>query len=146
MTLSILAISTDYVMSQEAAMKHLLLVHHHEDMFNKIPEDKREDILAESIQLCHQLHGNRQYVHASPLEPEATGIIVRVRDGKATITDGPFAETKEQLAGYFLINAKDLNEAVRIATQVSGARMGTVEVRPVREISGLPNEEQFKDR
>jgi hypothetical protein len=63
-----------------------------------------------------------------------------VRDGKATITDGPFAETKEQLAGYFLIDAKDLDEAVRIATQVPGARIGTVEVRPVREISGLPNE------
>lgn len=63
-----------------------------------------------------------------------------MRDGKATITDGPFAETKEQLAGYFLIDAKDLDEAVRIATQVPGARIGTVEVRPVREISGLPNE------
>jgi hypothetical protein len=140
MALSILPTSDDYVMSREVAMKYLLLVHHREDLFNQILKDKRKALLEESIQLCHQLDSNRQYIHASPLEPEATGIIVRVRDGKATITDGPFAETKEQLAGYFLINAKDMDEAVRIATQIPGARIGTVEVRPVREISGLPNE------
>jgi hypothetical protein len=66
--------------------------------------------------------------------------MVQVREGKSLVTDGPFIETREQLVGYFLINAKDLDEAVRIATQVPGARIGTVEVRPVREISGLPNE------
>ncbi|HEU5408802.1 MAG TPA: YciI family protein, partial [Nitrospira sp.] len=76
-------------------MKYLLLVHHNEDAFNKIPEVKRKEMLAESIQLCHQLDGKEQYVHASPLQPEATGIVVRVRNGKATVTDGPFAETKE---------------------------------------------------
>jgi hypothetical protein len=139
MALSILATSDDYVMSQEVAMKYLLLVHHKEDLFNQILKGRRQAMLEESIQLCHQLDSNRQYIHASPLQPEATGVIVRVRDGKATITDGPFAETKEQLAGYFLIDAEDLDEAVRIATQVPGARIGTVEVRPVREISGLPN-------
>jgi len=122
-------------------MKYLLLVHHNEDAFNKIPEATRKDMLAESIQLCHQLDGNEQYVHASPLLPEATGIVVRVRDGKATVTDGPFAETKEQLAGYFLIEAQDRNDAVRIATLVPGARVGTVEVRPLREVTGLPGEE-----
>lgn len=127
-------------MSREVAMKYLLLVHHNELMFNKIPEDNRKNMLAESIQLCHQLHSQRQYVHASPLQPESTGTLVRVRDGKPMVTDGPFVETKEQLAGYFLINAKDLAEAVRIATQIPGARIGTVEVRPVREISDLPNE------
>ncbi|MFO0699579.1 MAG: YciI family protein [Nitrospira sp.] len=121
-------------------MKYLLLVHHHEEMFNKIPEDKRKAMLAESIQLCHQLDSKGQYIHASPLQPEATGKIVRVRDGKATVTDGPFAETKEQLAGYFLIDAKDREEAIRIAERVPGARIGTVEVRPVREIAGLPGE------
>ncbi len=123
-------------------MKYLLLVHHNEDTFNKIPEVTRKELLAESIQLCHQLDGNGQYVHASPLQPEATGIVVRVRNGKATVTDGPFAETKEQLAGYFLIEAQDRKDAVRIAKLVPGARIGTVEVRPLREVTGLPGEEE----
>lgn len=123
-------------------MKYLLLVHHNEDMFSKIPEAKRKEMLAESIQLCHQLDGKGQYIHASPLQPEATGIAVRVRNGKATVTDGPFAETKEQLAGYFLIEAQDREDAVRIAQLVPGARIGTVEVRPITEITGLPGEEK----
>ena len=119
-------------------MKYLLLVHHNEESFNQISEDKRKEMLAESIRLCHQLHGSGQYVHASPLQPAATGTVVRVRDGKEMVTDGPFVETKEQLAGYFLIHAEDVDEAVRIATRVPGARIGTVEVRPLREITGLP--------
>lgn len=119
-------------------MKYLLLVHHDEEAFNKISETTRKEMLAESIQLCHRLHGNRQYIHASPLHPAATGTVVRVRDGKEFVTDGPFAETKEQLAGYFLIEAEDLDEAV--AGRVPGARIGTVEIRPLREVSGLPGE------
>ena len=121
-------------------MKYLLLVYHNEERFNRIPEGTRKDMLAESIQLCHQLASKGQYVHASPLQPEATGAMVRVRDGKPTMTDGPFMETKEQLAGYFLVDAKDREEAIRIAERVPGARIGTVEVRPVIMISGLPNE------
>ena len=123
-------------------MKYLLLVHHNEDAFNRIPEIQRKEMLAESIQLCHQLDGKGQYVHASPLQPEATGTVVRVRNGKATVTDGPFAETKEQLAGYFLIEAQHRDDAVRIATLVPGARIGTVEVRPLREVAGLAGEEE----
>jgi hypothetical protein len=120
-------------------MKYLLLVHHDEEAFGKISETKRKEMLAESVQLTHQLHANEQYVHASPLHPAATSVIVRMREGQAFVTDGPFVETREQLAGYFLINAKDLDEAVRIATRVPGARIGTVEVRPLIEITGLPN-------
>lgn len=119
-------------------MQYMLLVHHDEEAFVKLDEAKRQQILEESVQLTHHLHANGQYVRASPLHPAATAAIVRVRDGKHTVTDGPFVETKEQLAGYFLIDAKDLNEAIRIATRVPGARIGTVEVRPVIEISGLP--------
>jgi hypothetical protein len=121
-------------------MKYLLLVHHNEDRFKRMPEGTRKDMLAESIQLCHQLAHKGQYVHASPLQPEARGTIVRVRDGKPTVTDGPFMETKEQLAGYFLIDAKDREEAIRIAERVPGARIGTVEIRPLIKITGLPNE------
>jgi hypothetical protein len=119
-------------------MKYLLLVHHNEDMFKSMPEGTRNDMLAESIQLCHQLNSKGQYVHASPLQPEATGAIVRVRDGKPMVSDGPFMETKEQLAGYFLVDAESQKEAIRIAERVPGARIGTVEVRPVVEITGLP--------
>ncbi len=121
-------------------MKYLLLVHHNEEAFNKISKEKRKEMLAESVQLCHQLDGKGQYVHASPLQPEAMGTIVRVRDAKPMVTDGPFMETKEQLAGYFLVDANDREEAIRIAERVPGARIGTVEVRPVIEIMGLPNE------
>ena len=121
-------------------MKYLLLVHHDEETFRKISKEQQQQMLTESVELTHQLHANQQYVHASPLHPAATGVLVRVREGKPLVTDGPFIETREQLAGYFLIDARDLNEAVRIATRVPGARIGTVEVRPLIEITGLPNE------
>lgn len=121
-------------------MKYLLLVHHNEAMFTAMPEDIRKDMLAESIQLCHQLDSKGQYVHASPLQPQATATIVRVHDGKSTVTDGPFIETKEQLAGYFLVEVENQDEANKIAQRVPGARIGTVEVRPVMEITGLPDE------
>lgn len=121
-------------------MKFMLIVHHDEEAFQKIDKEKRQQMLTESIELTHQLHADRQYVHASPLQPAATGVMVRVRDGKSLVTDGPFIETREQIAGYFLINARDFNEAVNIAGRVPGARIGTVEVRPLIEITGLPNE------
>ncbi len=121
-------------------MKFMLIVHHNEDAFEKIDKETQSQLLTESIELTHQLHATGQYVHASPLRPAATAVIVRVREGKPLVTDGPFMETKEQLAGYFLINAQDLNEAIRIATRIPGARIGTVEVRPLIEVTGLPNE------
>jgi hypothetical protein len=119
-------------------MKYMLLVHHDEEAFAKMGEEKRKQMLAESIELTHQLHASERYLHASPLHPASTAAIVRVREGKPFVTDGPFIETREQLAGYFLINAKDLNEAISIAAKVPGARIGTVEVRPLIEITGLP--------
>ena len=119
-------------------MQYLLLVHHDEKVFAKMEAKEQQRLLDESIQLTHELHAGGRYVSASPLHPAASATIVRVRDGEQTMNDGPFIETKEQLAGYFLINARDLNEAVRIATRVPGARIGTVEVRPVKEVAGLP--------
>jgi hypothetical protein len=123
-------------------MKFLLIVHHDEEAFNKIEKEKRQQMLAESVELTHQLHATGQYVHASPLQPAATAVMVRVREGKPLVTDGPFIETREQIAGYFLIHARDLNEAVAIAGRIPGARIGTVEVRPLIEIAGLPQTEQ----
>lgn len=121
-------------------MKFMLIVHHNEEAFQNIEKEKRQQMLAESIELTHQLHANGQYINASPLQPAATAVMVRVREGKPFLTDGPFIETREQIAGYFLINARNLSEAVSIAGRVPGARIGTVEVRPLIEITGLPNE------
>lgn len=121
-------------------MKFILLVHHDEAAFEQIAKDKQQRMLAESVALTHQLHENRQYLSASPLQSAATAVIVRVREGRPIVTDGPFIETREQIAGYFLIDAKNLDEATQIAARVPGARIGTVEVRRLREITGLPGE------
>ena len=119
-------------------MKFMLLVHHNEAAFEQMSEDERQRLLAESIALTHELHAKGQYVSASPLHPAATATVVRVRDGSPFVTDGPFAETREQLTGYFLIEARDQAAAAAIATKVPGARIGSVEVRPVKEVPGLP--------
>lgn len=119
-------------------MKFMLIVHHNEDAFEKMDKETQSQLLTESIELTHQLHATGQYVHASPLQPAATAVMVRVREDTPLVTDGPFIETREQIAGYFLVNARDLNEAIRIATRVPGARIGSVEVRPLIEITGLP--------
>ena len=94
----------------------------------------------ESTQLAHQLKANGQYLAASPLQPTAMATSVRVRDGKRFVTDGPFAETREQLGGYFLVDAKDLDEAIGIAEKIPMSRKGTVEVRPVIDIPSLPTD------
>ena len=119
-------------------MKFMLIVHHNEDAFEKMDKKTQSQLLTESIELTHQLHATGQYVHASPLQPAATAVMVRVREDTPLVTDCPFIETREQIAGYFLVNARDLNEAIRIATRVPGARIGSVEVRPLIEITGLP--------
>ena len=121
-------------------MKYMLLVHHDEEAFGKFSETKRQQMLEESVQLTHKLHADGKYLSASPLHQASMAAIVRVRDGKSFVTDGPFIETREQIAGYFLIDAKDLDEAIGIAARVPGASIGTVEVRPVREITGLPSD------
>jgi hypothetical protein len=116
-------------------MKYLLLIYSDETAWT---EQEREKCYAESIQLTHHLQAQGQYLDASPLHSIATATSVRVRDGKRLLTDGPFAETYEQLGGYFLINAKDLDEAIAIAERIPTVRKGTVEIRPLVELSGLP--------
>jgi hypothetical protein len=101
-------------------------------------EAERERCYEESKQLAHQLKANGQYLATSPLQPVATATTVQVRDGKRLVTDGPFAETREQLGGYYLVEAKDLDDAIGIAGKIPGARKGAVEIRPVLEIGGLP--------
>jgi hypothetical protein len=116
-------------------MKYLLLVYTDEKSWT---DAERERCYVESTELTHELNLRGQYLGANPLQPVATATSVRVRNGKPIVTDGPFAETREQLGGYFLIEAKDLNEAIAIAGRIPGARKGTIEVRPVYELSGLP--------
>jgi hypothetical protein len=116
-------------------MKYMLLVYLDEQALS---ETEREHCYVESAELTQQLNSRGQYLDASPLHPISTATSVRVRDGKRLVTDGPFAETREQLGGYYLVDASDLDEAIRIAERVPPARYGTVEIRPVMEISGLP--------
>lgn len=116
-------------------MKYMLLVYSDESTWT---ESEQEQCYAESTQLTHQLQANGQYIAAAPLEPVSTATSVRVRQGKPLVTDGPFAETREQLGGYFLIDARDLNEAINIAGRIPAAHKGTIEIRPVMELSGLP--------
>lgn len=116
-------------------MKYMLLIYGDE---NGLSEAERKDCYVESTQLAQDLHANGQYLSANPLQPTAMATSVRVRDGKRLVTDGPFAETREQLGGYFLIDAKNLDEAIAVAARIPMARKGTVEVRPIIEIPGLP--------
>lgn len=116
-------------------MKYLLLIYMEEGAMN---EAEREQCYVDSTQLCHNLASQGKFLGANPLHPVASATSVRVREGKRLVTDGPFAETREQLGGYFVVDAKDLDEAINIAARIPGARKGTVEVRPVLELSGLP--------
>ena len=116
-------------------MQYMLLIYTDEKSYS---DGERERCYVESTELTHDLAARGQYLAAAPLEPVATATSVRVREGKPLVTSGPFAETREQLGGYFLVEAKDLNEAIAVATRIPGARKGTVEVRPVLKIPGLP--------
>ena len=121
-------------------MKYMLLVYSDEQTWNKAD---REHCYEESAQLARDLDSSGHYVAAAPLHSVTTATSVRIREGKRLVTDGPFAETREQLGGYFIVDAKDLDEAIGIAARIPGARMGTVEIRPVLEMSGLPTEPQM---
>jgi hypothetical protein len=91
-----------------------------------------------SAQLARDLHAKGLYLNAAPLHLTSTATSVRVREDKRLVTDGPFAETREQLGGYYLIEAKNLDEAISVAERIPPARWGTIEIRPVLEIQGLP--------
>ena len=116
-------------------MKYMLLIYLDEQALS---ETERQECYVESTQLAQQIHSSGKYLAANPLYPTSMATSVRVRNGKRLVTDGPFAETREQLGGYFLIEANNLDEAIGIAAQIPMARKGTVEVRPVIDIPGLP--------
>lgn len=116
-------------------MKYMLLIYADEQAWT---ETEREQCYQESTELAHELKSKGQFLATSPLQPVSTATSVQVRDGKRVVIDGPFAETREQLGGFFLVDAKDLDEALEIAARIPAARKGTVEIRPVVEIPGLP--------
>ncbi len=117
-------------------MKYMLLIYLNEQA--PLSETERQACYAESTQLAQELHSSGRYLGANPLQPTSMATSVRVRNGKRLVTDGPFAETREQLGGYFLIEANHLDDALAIAARIPMARKGTVEVRPVIDIPGLP--------
>ena len=114
-------------------MKYLLLIYDNEQDWKAITEGERQQIYGEYRQLREQLLSRGQFVGGSQLQPITTATSVRVRDGKEMVTDGPFAETHEQLGGFFLIEAENLDEATSIAARIPSAKTGTIEVRPLVE-------------
>jgi hypothetical protein len=116
-------------------MQYMLLIYLDE---NSLSETERAQCYAESAGFARQLQAGGRYVAAAPLHPTSTATSVRIRDGRRLVTDGPFAETREQLGGFFMIEAENLDQAIEIAGQIPAGRWGTVEIRPVLEIAGLP--------
>ena len=115
-------------------MKYMLLIHDSEADWAKMSENEIAPIMAEYRALSGELRAAGVMLDGAQLQPTAAATTVRIRNGKRLVTDGPFAETREQLGGYFLIEAKNLDEALAIAARVPSARIGTVEVRPLVEM------------
>jgi len=122
---------THFANALEATMKYLCLVYCDEGLLHSLP-DSPED--AECRAYAESIQGSGRMLAAEALKPVQTATTVRMRNGHMSLTDGPFAETKEQLAGFYLVEARDLNEALNIAKGIPAARVGSVEVRPVREL------------
>jgi hypothetical protein len=115
-------------------MQYLFLIYENEKEWQKLPPAESAKIVGEFHAYTESIKKSGHYVGGNALEPAHTATTVRVRQGKVATTDGPFAETKEQLGGYYLLKARDLNEAIQLAARIPGARLGSVEVRPVMEI------------
>ena len=126
-------------------MKYMLLIYHDEKSWGAISEAERQGIYADYRKLREELVSRGQWVTGSQLQPIATATSVRVREGKRHVTDGPFAETREHLGGYFLIDVKDKQAAIEVASRIPGARKGAVEIRQVVEVEGLPTPDRAVD-
>jgi hypothetical protein len=120
-------------------MRYMLLCYDDAEFWEKAGEPALREAMQEAVRLTHELHAKGQYRIASPLEPVSQATCVRVRGGRRAVTDGPFAETREILGGFYLIDVPDLDAAIRIAERHPGVHVGTVEIRPVYELEGLPS-------
>jgi hypothetical protein len=112
-------------------MQYLLMCCFDEDRWEKIPEPERDEIMRQYGEFQQRLASSGHYRAGAKLGSSATATTVREKAGKVVITDGPFAETKEQLGGFYMIDAKDLNDAIQIASRIPSAKIGTIEVRPI---------------
>ena len=117
-------------------MQYLLLIYDRQELWATFSEEERRRYHAEYMQFTQSIKDSGHYRGGNALHPVETATTVRARDGKVQTTDGPFAETKEQLGGYYLIEAKDLDEATKIAARIPSARLGSIEVRPVVDFNG----------
>jgi hypothetical protein len=115
-------------------MKYLCLIYSEEAQWPKLPKAETDRMLAEYGAFTEGIKKSGQYIRGDRLHPTSAASTVRIRNGKVSTTDGPFAETKEQLGGYYLIEAKDLNDAIQVAAKIPGARFGSIEVRPIWEM------------
>jgi hypothetical protein len=114
-------------------VKYMLLICRDEQVWDRLSLTERQQIYADTVKVSEELTARGQYLGGLPLHPSPSATSVKVRDGKRLVTDGPFAETREQLGGYMIIDVEDLDEAIDIAGRLPLARTGTVEIRPVRE-------------
>lgn len=117
-------------------MRYLLLCCHEENKLDSMSKSECDAIMEETVAYCEALKKSGHLIGVEALESVQTAMAVRVRNGKLSVTDGPFAETKEQVGGYFLIEARDVNEAIQVASKFPSVRFGTMEVRPVRDFQG----------
>ena len=115
-------------------MRYMLLIYRDESVYEKLSVEERSAIFKEATEFSEALRPSGFYQGGEPLEPTSTATTVRMKNGKALTTDGPFAETKEQIGGYALVDCKDLDEAIEIASKIPAARNGSIEVRPIWEI------------
>jgi hypothetical protein len=117
----------------EGPVKYMLLICRDEQVWDRLSLTERQQVYADTLAVSEELTTRGQYLGGFPLHPSSSATSVRVRNGKRLVTDGPFAETREQLGGYMLIDVKDLDEAIGIAGRLPLARTSTIEIRPVRE-------------
>ena len=122
-------------------MKYLCLAYEEESKLNALSKSEWDALRAETLTYVEELRSSGFLISTEPLQSVSTAATVRVRGGKVSITDGPFAETKETLGGFFLINASDLNEAIQVASRWPSARLGSIEVRPIE--AGLPADRRY---
>ena len=116
-------------------MRYLCLIYDEEKKLGAMSKGESDAFMGEYFGFTEDIKKSGHYVGGNALQPVGTATSVRVRGGKMSTTDGPFAETKEQLGGYYLIEAKDLNDALQVAAKIPSAKLGTVEVRPIQEFN-----------
>lgn len=117
-------------------MKYLCLIYHEEACIDAMAVAEYDAIMADVRDYRDELRTSGHYIASAPLQPAHTSTTIRVRNGRIVMSDGPFAETREQLGGFYLIDATDLNDAIRVVARMPSARFGSVEVRPLRDLDG----------